>query len=66
MVSICSEGIKNLTDFGVIMQMLHVWDHFDYTNDVAWFRAQGWPLLKVTVLQFSPSSLPSVLLSAII
>jgi alpha-L-fucosidase 2 len=27
--------------------MLHVWDHFDYTNDVAWFKQTGWPLLKV-------------------
>ncbi|KAK1231403.1 hypothetical protein PQX77_005500 [Marasmius sp. AFHP31] len=26
--------------------MMHVWDHFDYTNDVAWWKAQGWPLLK--------------------
>ncbi|KXN85658.1 putative alpha-fucosidase A [Leucoagaricus sp. SymC.cos] len=26
--------------------MLHVWDHFDYTNDVAWFKAVGWPLLR--------------------
>ncbi|KAG5652319.1 hypothetical protein H0H81_005432 [Sphagnurus paluster] len=26
--------------------MFHVWDHFDYTNDVVWWKAQGWPLLK--------------------
>ncbi|KAG8722629.1 hypothetical protein FRC11_002668, partial [Ceratobasidium sp. 423] len=26
--------------------MIHVYDHFDYTNDVAWWRTQGWPLLK--------------------
>jgi len=26
--------------------MFHVWDHFDHTNDVAWWRQQGWPLLK--------------------
>ncbi|KAL0581459.1 hypothetical protein V5O48_000613 [Marasmius crinis-equi] len=26
--------------------MMHVWDHFDYTNDLAWWKAQGWPLLK--------------------
>ncbi|KAI5826666.1 glycoside hydrolase family 95 protein [Schizophyllum commune Tattone D] len=26
--------------------MLHVWDHFDYTNDVDWWKAQGYPLLK--------------------
>ncbi|KAG8714504.1 hypothetical protein FRC09_017542 [Ceratobasidium sp. 395] len=26
--------------------MLHLYDHFDYTNDVAWWRAQAWPLVK--------------------
>ncbi|KAI0718400.1 glycoside hydrolase family 95 protein [Cerioporus squamosus] len=26
--------------------MLHVWDHFDFTQDIAWFKSQGWPLLK--------------------
>ncbi|CAE6459257.1 unnamed protein product [Rhizoctonia solani] len=26
--------------------MFHVYDHFDYTNDVAWWKAQGWPMLK--------------------
>ncbi|KAL5483501.1 hypothetical protein ACEPAI_8733 [Sanghuangporus weigelae] len=26
--------------------MIHVWDHFDYTNDVVWWKAQGYPLLK--------------------
>ncbi|KAG8729889.1 hypothetical protein FRC11_007826 [Ceratobasidium sp. 423] len=26
--------------------MMHVYDHFDYTNDVAWWKRQGWPLLK--------------------
>ncbi|KAG9087835.1 hypothetical protein FS749_002610 [Ceratobasidium sp. UAMH 11750] len=26
--------------------MMHVYDHFDYTNDVTWWRGQGWPLLK--------------------
>ncbi|TRM55989.1 glycoside hydrolase family 95 protein [Schizophyllum amplum] len=31
--------------------MLHVWDHFDYTNDVSWWQAQGYPLLK-SVAQF--------------
>ncbi|KDN36266.1 hypothetical protein RSAG8_10954, partial [Rhizoctonia solani AG-8 WAC10335] len=30
--------------------MVHVYDHFDYTNDVAWWRAQGWPLLKGVAL----------------
>ncbi|RDB26766.1 putative alpha-fucosidase A [Hypsizygus marmoreus] len=29
-----------------VWMMIHVWDHFDHTNDVAWWRAQGWPLLK--------------------
>ncbi|KAG9311360.1 glycoside hydrolase family 95 protein [Chiua virens] len=26
--------------------MIHVWDHFDYTNDVQWWISQGYPLLK--------------------
>ncbi|CAE6497238.1 unnamed protein product [Rhizoctonia solani] len=26
--------------------MIHAYDHFDYTNDVTWWRAQGWPLVK--------------------
>ncbi|KAI6157265.1 glycoside hydrolase family 95 protein [Pisolithus tinctorius] len=26
--------------------MIHIWDHLDYTNDVKWWRRQGWPLLK--------------------
>ncbi|KAI0827177.1 Six-hairpin glycosidase-like protein [Trametes gibbosa] len=26
--------------------MFHVWDHFDYSLDVDWFKTQGWPLLK--------------------
>ncbi|KAF9259264.1 glycoside hydrolase family 95 protein [Marasmius fiardii PR-910] len=26
--------------------MMHVWDHFDYTNDVSWWKVQGWPLIK--------------------
>jgi len=29
-----------------VWMMIHVWDHFDYTNDVAWWKAQGWPLIK--------------------
>lgn len=29
-----------------VWMMLHVWDHFDYTNDVTWFKETGWPLLK--------------------
>ncbi|KAJ3802095.1 glycoside hydrolase family 95 protein [Lentinula aff. detonsa] len=29
-----------------VWMMLHVWDRFDYSNDVDWWRAQGWPLLK--------------------
>ncbi|KAF8664131.1 hypothetical protein AX16_000821 [Volvariella volvacea WC 439] len=32
-----------------VWMMLHVWDHFDYTNDVAWWKEQGWPLLKGVV-----------------
>ncbi|KAF5354030.1 hypothetical protein D9756_007184 [Leucocoprinus leucothites] len=30
--------------------MLHVWDHFDYTNDVEWWKSRGWPLLKGVTL----------------
>ncbi|CCO32224.1 hypothetical protein BN14_06278 [Rhizoctonia solani AG-1 IB] len=26
--------------------MIHVYDHLDYTNDVEWWKRQGWPLLK--------------------
>ncbi|KAJ8453411.1 hypothetical protein ONZ51_g13610 [Trametes cubensis] len=26
--------------------MIHVWDHYDFTQDVEWFKAQGYPLLK--------------------
>lgn len=26
---------------------MHAWDHFDYTNDVEWWKTQGWPLVKV-------------------
>ncbi|KAI0055966.1 hypothetical protein BV25DRAFT_1921377 [Artomyces pyxidatus] len=29
-----------------VWMMLHVWDHFDYTGDVAWWKEQGWPLIK--------------------
>ncbi|KAF7979349.1 hypothetical protein HWV62_42781 [Athelia sp. TMB] len=32
-------------------EMIHVWDHFDYTNDVAWWKAQGWPLVKQLIWQ---------------
>ncbi|KAG1768876.1 glycoside hydrolase family 95 protein [Suillus placidus] len=26
--------------------MIHAWDHFDHTNDVRWWKTQGWPLVK--------------------
>ncbi|EIM83954.1 uncharacterized protein STEHIDRAFT_123509 [Stereum hirsutum FP-91666 SS1] len=29
-----------------VWMMIHVWDHFDYTGDTAWWKAQGYPLLK--------------------
>ncbi|KAI0916115.1 hypothetical protein AcW1_010031 [Taiwanofungus camphoratus] len=29
-----------------VWMMIHVWDHFDYTNNITWFQSQGWPLLK--------------------
>ena len=37
-------------------QMVHVWDHFDFTQNADWFKAQGWPLLKVGFLSLFPSS----------
>ncbi|KAF9479522.1 hypothetical protein BDN70DRAFT_983597 [Pholiota conissans] len=30
-----------------VWMMFHVWDHFDYTNDVEWWKSQGWPLVKL-------------------
>ncbi|PCH37096.1 glycoside hydrolase family 95 protein [Wolfiporia cocos MD-104 SS10] len=33
-------------DESAVWMMIHVWDHFDYTNNVTWFKQQGWPLLK--------------------
>ena len=38
---------RTVTQISVAIKMLHAWDHFDYTHDLAWFKAQGWPLLKV-------------------
>ncbi|KAF8582540.1 glycoside hydrolase family 95 protein [Ramaria rubella] len=29
-----------------VWMMGHIWDHFDYTNDISWWKSQGWPLLK--------------------
>ncbi|KAF8154695.1 glycoside hydrolase family 95 protein [Crassisporium funariophilum] len=29
-----------------VWMMFHVWDHFDHTNDVNWWKSQGWPLVK--------------------
>ncbi|KAI0051595.1 glycoside hydrolase family 95 protein [Auriscalpium vulgare] len=29
-----------------VWMMVHVWDHFDFTGDTIWWKAQGWPLLK--------------------
>ncbi|PPQ70422.1 hypothetical protein CVT24_013172 [Panaeolus cyanescens] len=29
-----------------VWMMFHVWDHFDHTNDVAWWKKQGYPLVK--------------------
>jgi len=29
-----------------VWMMIHIWDHFDHTNDVVWWKSQGWPLLK--------------------
>ena len=27
---------------------LHVWDHFDYSQDIEWYRTVGYPILKGT------------------
>ncbi|KAH8823318.1 glycoside hydrolase family 95 protein [Flagelloscypha sp. PMI_526] len=29
-----------------VWMMIHVWDHFDFTQDVQWLKSQGYPLLK--------------------
>ncbi|KEP45114.1 glycoside hydrolase family 95 protein [Rhizoctonia solani 123E] len=29
-----------------LAKMMHIYDHLDYTNDVSWWKRQGWPLLK--------------------
>ena len=42
----------------LLLKMFHVWDHLDFTQDVAWFKSQGWPLLKVRYLFFSPIAPP--------
>ncbi|KOS17015.1 Alpha-fucosidase A [Escovopsis weberi] len=44
-------GMKNdatWTDYpaSAAWMMLHVWDNFEYTQDMAWLRSQGYPLLK--------------------
>jgi alpha-L-fucosidase 2 len=36
--------------------MQHVWDHYDYTQDLAWLRRQGYPLIK-GIAQFWVSQL---------
>jgi hypothetical protein len=47
----CVDGNKTLNPLigssKVGPQMIHVWDHFDHTNDVTWWKSQGWPLIKV-------------------
>lgn len=48
MVSTVWQGLLFLVCFLTwYTQMFHVWDHFDHTNDVAWWKEQGWPLIKV-------------------
>jgi alpha-L-fucosidase 2 len=29
-----------------VWMMIHVWDHFAYTQDVEWWKSQGYPLIK--------------------
>ena len=40
-------SLKCLWQYTHGYQMIHAWDHFDYTNDVQWWKSQGWPLVKV-------------------
>ncbi|TDL22531.1 glycoside hydrolase family 95 protein [Rickenella mellea] len=40
-----SASYADYTESAVWM-MMHAWDHFDYTNDVAWWKSQGYPLVK--------------------
>jgi len=42
------DGTAQYADYpeSAVWMMIHVWDHFDYTNDIEWFKSQGWPLLK--------------------
>ncbi|KAE9402567.1 glycoside hydrolase family 95 protein [Gymnopus androsaceus JB14] len=37
---------SDVTECSLHSRWLDLWDHFDYTNDVAWWQAQGYPLLK--------------------
>ncbi|KXN85657.1 putative alpha-fucosidase A [Leucoagaricus sp. SymC.cos] len=45
-------GSAEWADYAVsnAWMMSHVWDHFDYTNDLPWWRSTGWPLLKGVAL----------------
>ncbi|KZV74228.1 glycoside hydrolase family 95 protein [Peniophora sp. CONT] len=36
----------NYPESNAWLAAIHVFDHFDYTHDVAWWQTQGWPLLK--------------------
>ncbi|CAE6411034.1 unnamed protein product [Rhizoctonia solani] len=48
----CHSGMKNYSAKSTnyreapAWMMMHVYDHLDYTNDIAWWKRQGWPLLK--------------------
>ncbi|KAI7502397.1 glycoside hydrolase family 95 protein [Hortaea werneckii] len=37
--------------------MQHVWDHYDYSRDVEWLKAQGYPKLLKPIAQFWASQL---------
>jgi hypothetical protein len=32
------------------------WDHFDYSQDTAWFQSTGYPFLKCCVVLVDPAS----------
>ncbi|KLO13238.1 glycoside hydrolase family 95 protein [Schizopora paradoxa] len=52
------EGSAEWADFpeSNAWMMFHVWDHFDFTNDLEWWKSQGYPLLK-SVAQFHVKNL---------
>ncbi|MCG3149711.1 MAG: hypothetical protein PCFJNLEI_03176 [Verrucomicrobiae bacterium] len=40
------DGIWGVWPVGGAWLAQHCWEHYAFTNDLAWLRRQGWPLLK--------------------